>query len=109
MAGDRRLRGITRVNQSPPRASRGASAKPMSGESGMPMNGSPSSAKPSSGSPSSGQPSSGQPQPKDSAQENVEQAVPPQKGAQEDIDRNKRDDASKQDQAIQRLSGRSRN
>ena len=43
-------------------------------------------------------------EPKDPAQENVQQAVPPQRGAQEDIDKNKRNDASKkQDEAIQAL------
>jgi hypothetical protein len=79
----------------------------MTGQSGMPSGGSPSQSKPSSGSPSSGSPSGSPPsgnQPKDPAQENVEQAVPQQKGAEEDINQNKRGDASKkQDQAIQAL------
>ena len=104
MAGDPKAQGDNKGEPKPSSGQKGGEAKPMSGESGMPMGGSPSASKPSSGQPSSGQPSSGQPQPKDSAQENVEQAVPPQKGAQEDIDQNKRNDASKkQDQAIQAL------
>jgi hypothetical protein len=104
MAGDPKAQGDNKGEPKPSAGQQGGEAKPMSGESGMPMGGSPSSSKPSSGQPSSGQPSSGQPQPKDPAQENVEQAVPPQKGAQEDIDQNKRNDASKkQDQAIQAL------
>lgn len=104
MAGDPKAQGDNKGEPKPSSGQQGGEAKPMSGESGMPMSGSPSASKPSSGQPSSGQPSSGQPQPKDSAQENVEQAVPPQKGAQEDIDQNKRNDASKkQDQAIQAL------
>jgi hypothetical protein len=108
MAGEPKAEGDNKGEPKPSQGQQGGDAKPMS-QSGMPMSGSPSASKPSSGSPSSGQPSSGQPsagqpQPKDPAQENVQQAVPPQRGAQEDIDQNKRNDASKkQDQAIQAL------
>lgn len=107
MAGDPKAQGDNKGDQKPSAGQQGGDAKPMNGQSGMPMSGSPSASKPSSGSsgqPSSGQPSSGQPQPKDPAQENVQQAVPPQRGAQEDIEQNKRNDASKkQDLAIQAL------
>jgi hypothetical protein len=108
-AGDPKAQGDNKGDMKPSAGQQGGDAKPMSGQSGMPMSGSPSASKPSSGQPSSGQPSSGQPsagqpQPKDPAQENVQQAVPQQRGAQEDIDQNKRNDASKkQDLAIQAL------
>jgi len=109
MTGDPKAQGDNKGDQKPSDGKPGGDGKPMTGQSGMPSGSQPSSSKPSSGSPSSGQPNSGQPNagqpnPNSPAQENVEQAVPQQKGAQEDIEQNKREDASKkQDEAIRRL------
>lgn len=108
MSANPKAEGDNKGDQKPSGGQKGGDGKPMTGKSGMPMSGSPSSSKPSSGQPSSGQPSSGQPSdqqsPKDPAQQDVQEAVPQQKGAQEDIEQNKRNDGSKkQDQAIQAL------
>ncbi len=72
------------------------------------MGGPPSASKPSPGGPpmpGGGQPSPGGPQkPKDDAQDNVQKAVPQQEGAEQDIKKNKPEDAGKkQDEAIDRL------
>jgi len=109
MSGNPKAEGDNKGDQKPSSGQKGGDGKPMTGKSDMPMSGSPSSSKPSSGQPSSGQPSSGQPSsgqpsPKDPAQQDVQEAVPQQKGAQEDIEQNKRNDGSKkQDLAIQAL------
>ena len=109
MTGDPKAQGDNKGDQKPSNGQKGGDGKPMTGQSGMPSGGQPSASKPSGGQPSGGQPSGGQPsggQPsaKDPAQENVEQAVPQQQGAQQDIDQNKRADASKkQDEAIRKL------
>ncbi len=104
MSGDSKAQGEGKGDSKPSVGQPGGDGKPMTGQSGMPSSGSPSASKPSSGSPSSGQPSSGQPNPNAPAQENVQQAVPNQQGAQEDIEANKRDNAGKkQDEAIQAL------
>ena len=109
MSGDSKAQGEGKGDPKPSAGQPGGDGKPMTGQSGMPSSGSPSASKPSSGSPSSGSPSSGtpssgQPNPNAPAQENVQQAVPNQQGAQEDIEANKRDDAGKkQDEAIQAL------
>ncbi|MCE9565202.1 MAG: hypothetical protein K8U57_24485 [Planctomycetes bacterium] len=86
----------------------GGEGKPMSSE-GMPMGGMPSppsASKPSPGGPPpSGQPSpGGPPKPKDDAQENVQQAVPQQEGAEQDIKKGDPKEATKkQDEAIKKL------
>ena len=84
----------------------GGEGKPMSGEGmGMPM---PGMGQPSPGSPKGGgdkpPPSGGQQKPKDPVGENVQQAVPQQQGAEDDINKGKNNDASKkQDKAIDEL------
>jgi len=91
----------------------GGEGKPMS-SAGMPMPGGgmpppPSASKPGPGGPP--MPGGGQPpppggpqKPKDDAQENVQQAVPQQEGAEKDIKKGNPDEASKkQDEAIKRL------
>ena len=109
MSGDSKAQGDGKGDMKPSAGQPGGEGKPMTGQSGMPSSGQPSASKPSggqpsSGSPSSGSPSAGQPNPNAPAQENVQQAVPNQQGAQEDIEKNKREDASqKQDKAIQAL------
>ena len=110
MAGDSKAQGDGKGEPKPSAGQQGGDAKPMSGEmGGMPMGGSPSQLQAVSGGgmPSAGErPASRRPasSPKDHAQENVQQAVPPQTGAQEDIRRTKRDEASKkQDEAIKQL------
>ncbi|HEY2784909.1 MAG TPA: hypothetical protein VGJ05_08040 [Fimbriiglobus sp.] len=85
-------------------ADRMAGKKPGSGK---PKDGKPKAGQPSDGPPKdgSGNPSPpGQSQPKTPGQKNVQQAVPPQQEAEKDLEKDKRPDASKQqDQAIKEL------
>lgn len=85
----------------------GGEGKPMGGEGmGMPMPG--GMGQPSPGSPKGGgdkpPPSGGQQKPKDPAGEQVQQAVPNQQGAEDDINKGDNKSASKkQDEAIKKL------
>lgn len=85
----------------------GGEGKPMGGEGmGMPMPG--GMGQPSPGSPKGGgdkpPPSGGQQKPKDPVGDNVQQAVPQQQGAEDDINKGNNKDASKkQDKAIDEL------
>lgn len=107
MAGDSKAQGDGKGDGKPSAGQQGGDAKPMSGQQGgMPGGGQPSQSKPGGGQPGGGgQPSpGGQPKPKDDAQENVQQAVPQQQGAEDDLRKNDRDNASKkEDEAIRRL------
>jgi len=90
-----------------PAQGQGGEAKPMS-PGGKPSDSPPSSSKGSpSGSPSSPPPGPSPPNPNnpnDEARRNVEEAVPPQQGAEEDLKKDKRNEATKkQDEAIQAL------
>jgi hypothetical protein len=108
MSGDSKAQGEGKGDQKPSAGQQGGDGKPMSSQ-GMPMagGGQPSQSKPSGGQPSSGggQPSPGGPQkPKDPAQENVEQAIPQQQGAEQDIRKGDNGEAGKkQDEAIKKL------
>lgn len=84
-----------------PKASQG---KPMGGKESSDSQASAKPPSPGSQSPP-GQPSQGNPQPKkDPLQKGLEDAVPPQEGAAQDLKKNQRDDASKKtDDAIQKL------
>ncbi|MBA4189632.1 MAG: hypothetical protein C0467_16730 [Planctomycetaceae bacterium] len=106
---DSKAQGEGKGDPKPSDGMPGGEGKPMD-PSGMPMAGGPPSAsKPSPGGPP--MPGGGQPpppggpqKPKDDAQENVQQAVPQQEGAENDIKKNKPEDASKkQDEAIAKL------
>ncbi|MFO0822460.1 MAG: hypothetical protein U0792_04965 [Gemmataceae bacterium] len=106
---DNKGKGDNKGDQKPSAGMPGGDAKPMPGGDMPPMSGSgsPSASKPSGGKPpmGGGQPSPGGPQkPKDDAQENVQQAVPQQEGAEDDIKKGNPDAASKkQDEAIKKL------
>jgi hypothetical protein len=109
MAGDSKAQGDGKGDMKPSEGKPGGEGKPMTGQPSPPSGGQPSASKPSSGSPSSGQPSSGQPsssppKPNDQAQEDIQQAVPQQQGAEQDLKKNDRDNASKkEDKAIESL------
>jgi hypothetical protein len=107
MAGDPKAQGDGKGEPKPSDGKPGGEGKPMSSQD-MPMaGGDPSQSKPGSGMPmGGGQPSPGgaPPQPKDPAQQNVEEAVPQQKGAEEDIRKGDPNAAGKQqDEAIKKL------
>ena len=107
--GDNKSQGAGKGEAKPSAGMPGGEGKPMGGEGmgGMPMPG--GMGQPSPGSPKpGGQPSPGGQQnpnkPKDPAGEQVQQAVPQQEGAQEDIKKGDPQEASKkQDEAIKRL------
>jgi hypothetical protein len=109
MAGDPKAQGDGKADQKPSAGQQGGDSKPMTQQGGMPSGGQPSASKPSGGQPSGsppsgGQPSGGQPKPNDQAQENIQQAVPQQQGAEQDIRKNEREPAGKkQDEAIAAL------
>jgi hypothetical protein len=109
MAGESKAQGDGKGESKPSAGQPGGEAKPMSGQEspmggGQPSASKPSGGQPSGGQPSGGQPSGGQPKPNDQAQENIQQAVPQQKGAEEDLRKNDRDNASKkEDEAIKKL------
>jgi hypothetical protein len=106
MGGDSKSQGSGKGESKPSAGMPGGEGKPMGGD-GKPMDGmggmgspSPGSSKPS-GSPSGGQQSN---QPKDPAAQNVQQAVPQQQGAEDDIKKGDKPEASKkQDKAIEQL------
>ena len=92
-----------------PSKGEGGEGKPMTSKGGMPSDSPPSDSKGSpSGSPSDSpsSPSSPNPNnPNDQAQRKVEEAVPDQREAEKNLDKNKRDDATKnQDDAITKLA-----
>ncbi|WP_439629521.1 hypothetical protein [Gemmata sp.] len=106
---DSKAQGEGKGDAKPSAGMPGGEGKPMDA-GGMPPMGSgpPSQSKPSPGGgqpPKGGSPPPGGPQPpKDDAQENVQQAVPQQQGAEDDIKKGKQDDAGKkQDDAIKKL------
>ncbi len=107
-SGDGKAQGDGK-SETKPSDGQAGEGKPMSGKQSPPNAGQPSASKPSSGQPSSGQPSDsqpngGQPKPKDSAQENLEQAAQAQRNAEEELRKNEREQASKkEDKAIQHL------
>jgi len=118
MAGDAKAQGDGKGEPKPSEGQMGGEGKPMSGMPmpGMPMAGQPSQGKPAGGPPMGGgmppmgggmPPMGGMPPPmgaKDPAQENVQQAVPEQKGAEDDIKKNEPTEAGKkQDKAIDAL------
>lgn len=91
-----------------PSKGQGGEGKPMTSKGGMPSDSPPSDSKGSPGSPSDS-PSSPSPpnpnNPNDFARRKVEEAVPDQRDAEKNLDKNKRDDATKnQDDAITKLT-----
>lgn len=107
MGGEGKPQGAGKGESKPSAGQPGGEGKPMDGGMGAPMGG---TGQPQpGGSKGGGQPQGGnqpqQPQgPKDPAAENVQQAVPSQQDAEDNIKRNDRNEASKkQDDAIQKL------
>ena len=104
MSGDSKAQGTGKGEPKPSAGMPGGEAKPMGGE-GMPMDGMgqpmPGGSKPGGSPPPGGaQPN----KPKDPAAQEVQQAVPQQQGAEEDIKKGEPKEASKkQDIAIQQL------
>jgi hypothetical protein len=91
-----------------PSKGQGGEGKPMTSKGGMPSDSPPSDSKGSPGSPSDS-PSSPSPpnpnNPNDFARRKVEEAVPDQRDAEQNLNKNKRDDATKnQDDAITKLT-----
>jgi hypothetical protein len=110
MAGDGKPQGSGKGEQKPSAGQQGGDSKPMTQQGGMPSpGGQPSASKPSQGGGMSGgggmtPPGGMQPRPNDQAQENIEQAVPQQKGAEDDLKKGDRENASKkEDEAIKKL------
>ena len=105
MSGESKAQGAGKADSKPSAGQPGGEGKPMGGEGmgGMGM-GQPSPG----GSKSGGSPSGGSPPPqggkKDPAAQNVQEAVPQQQGAEEDIKKNEKTPATKkQDEAIKKL------
>ncbi|AMV26474.1 hypothetical protein VT84_18895 [Gemmata sp. SH-PL17] len=106
MSGESKAQGAGKAESKPSAGQPGGEGKPMGGEGmgGMGM-GQPSPG----GSKSGGSPSGGSPPPqqggkKDPAAQNVQEAVPQQQGAEEDIKKNEKTPATKkQDEAIKKL------
>jgi hypothetical protein len=111
MSGDSKAQGDGKGDMKPA-GQPGGEGKPMSGAPMPPAGGKagqPGTSKPASGSPSAGQPSESPPngaapKPTDQAQENIQQAVPQQQGAEQDLKKNDRQNATqKEEKAIENL------
>lgn len=110
---DSKAQGQGKGESKPSAGQQAGEGKPMPGGMSGDSSSQASQSKPSQGGSqaSGGQPSGGQsgggqqpPRPNDPAQENVQQAIPPQRGAEDDLRKGQRDDAAKkQDDAIRKL------
>ena len=104
MTGESKAQGEGKGDMKPSEGQPGE-GKPMASGQTPPSGGQPSASKPSGGQPSGGPPpSGGQPKQSDQAQENIQQAIPQQQGAEQDLKKNDRPNASsKEDKAIEHL------